>query len=73
MRGGEVKGTGMGAPEVVDRPHQRSKAQEETEGLGLPFHPWPLFTALAAPPSLALPLPPPGLLGREGPLRALSP
>lgn len=52
MRGGGGRGDLNGGPgDGGRRPHPRSKAQEGTEGLGLPFHLWPLFTALPALPS----------------------
>lgn len=66
MKGGGGQGDLNGGPgDGGRRPHQRSKAQKGTEGLGLPFHPWSLFTVLPAPPSPAPPRPPLGLPGRE--------
>lgn len=64
--GGDLNG---GPGDGGRRSHQRSKAQAGAEGLGLPFHPWLLFTAL---PSPAAPPPPPSR-GRAALLQALDP
>lgn len=38
----------MGAPEMVDRGPIRDQRPRKKQGVGLPFHPWPLFPAPAA-------------------------